>query len=239
MFADMLKGKGFLIIVCSLCFSLMITCNCFAQDSKSIHFELANSTKRITTFPSPIFEQTQQSHTLTTVRFYVHDIQCFERGRLVYDSGMEHFLFDSDVSSSLDISIAKPITNSIDEISFVIGVDSTLQMNGAQSGVLDPIHGMYWTWQSGYIHWKIEATQANGSTSSPLTWHVGGYRAPFNTLRVCRFKGLPQLNQYNFGLDVGDLIYRAMAEVPSSIMSPSQHAMTLADIFQSCIQWQQ
>ena len=37
-----------------------------------------------------------------------------------------------------------------------LGVDSVLNYNGVHEGALDPINGMYWTWQTGYIHCKLE-----------------------------------------------------------------------------------
>ncbi|MFT4599180.1 MAG: hypothetical protein ACI9WM_001432, partial [Arenicella sp.] len=41
---------------------------------------------------------------------------------------------------------------------------------------LDPIHGMYWTWQSGYINTKIEGSRGD----EKFTYHLGGYSFPYN-----------------------------------------------------------
>lgn len=237
MFACMLKGKVFLSIVCMLSFSWITQCEVMAQETTTIQFELTDGATKISSLPYLISDGNHHSHALSAVRFYIHGIRGLHNGKVVLDSGSEHFLFDSAVSSTLNISLKTPLANALDEISFVIGVDSSLQMNGAQSGVLDPMLGMYWTWQSGYIHWKLETAQAEDSNVPKLTWHVGGYRAPFNTLRTCRFTELPDSTSYTFRLDVNRLISEALSEVPLSAMSPSTHAMELADIIQMCFQW--
>jgi hypothetical protein len=68
------------------------------------------------------------------------------------------------------------------QISFTIGVDSlrsTMDVSN-RHGVLDPAQGhdgMYWTWNSGYIFFKMEGI----SPAAPLEqdnkfyYHIGGY----------------------------------------------------------------
>lgn len=59
-------------------------------------------------------------------------------------------------------------------IKFYMGVDQTRNHTGAQDGALDPINGMIWTWNTGYIFFKHEGnfTDSNGTTR-PLTLHFG------------------------------------------------------------------
>jgi hypothetical protein len=69
-------------------------------------------------------------------------------------------------------------------LSFLLGIDSIQNTNGAHDGPLDPMNGMYWTWNSGYVNFKLEGN----SPVSPLpqhaiNYHIGGYRAPYNTSR--------------------------------------------------------
>jgi hypothetical protein len=205
---------------------------------QSIQFSLTDQNRPIVAMPHGMLFQSRDSMFLKVVRFYIHGIHCKSRGTEVWSSSTDHYLFDSESALTLEIPVDVSPQMEIDEIDFVIGVDSTLQCNGAHSGSLDPIWGMYWTWQSGYIHWKLETAIADNASVPALTWHVGGYRAPFNTLRVCRFTGLSNSGRYHFTLDIHRLIAEAHAYVPASVMSPSAHAMKLADIVQSSMQWQ-
>ena len=68
-------------------------------------------------------------------------------------------------------------------ITFLLGVDSARNNGSAQTGALDLVNGMYWTWL-GYIATKLEGQykQGNGSYNSFL-YHIGGYMEPNNNMR--------------------------------------------------------
>lgn len=65
-------------------------------------------------------------------------------------------------------------------IRYTIGVDSLRNVSGAQTGALDPAAGMFWTWSSGYIQFKVEGTLVN--PAGEFIYHVGGFQGPFNPL---------------------------------------------------------
>lgn len=56
-----------------------------------------------------------------------------------------------------------------------LGVDSTLNYEGIHEGALNPINNMYWTWQTGYIHCKLEGYILNNSAKQNFEYHIGGY----------------------------------------------------------------
>jgi len=65
---------------------------------------------------------------------------------------------------------------------FLLGVDSVRNYSGAQAGVLDPMNDMFWTWNSGYVHFKMEGSSPESNTrNNRLEYHIGGYRWPNNT----------------------------------------------------------
>jgi hypothetical protein len=209
-----------------------------AQDMKSLQLMASDGIKPILSFPHRLTLPNESDCQVVTLRFYLHNVELKHEGRLVWASAESHYLFDSGVASRLEIPLSISASTPVDEISFVIGVDSALQVNGAHSGVLDPIQGMYWTWQSGYIHWKLETEFLDSASDSSLTWHVGGYRAPYNSMRVIRYAVNTDSTSYLFTVDIRRLINDVWGHVPLMVMSPSAHAMKLADSFQSCIQWQ-
>ncbi len=65
-------------------------------------------------------------------------------------------------------------------IRYTIGVDSLRNVSGAQTGALDPAAGMFWTWSSGYIQFKIEGSVVN--PAGDFIYHVGGFEGSFNPL---------------------------------------------------------
>jgi len=174
---------------------------------------------------------------LKTLRFYLNNVELSYQGKQVWTSGKEHFLVDAMDDSLRSIELFLPEHLEYDELSFVVGVDSSLQVNGAHSGVLDAMEGMYWTWQSGYIHWKLEAEAKIGGNREAITWHVGGYRQPFNTLRKVALPVVSGRTHMKIGIDVFSLLAVNHSDIDYTIMSPSKHAMHLADQFQNAFRW--
>lgn len=72
-------------------------------------------------------------------------------------------------------------------IEFLIGVDSTRNVSGAQSGSLDPKYGMFWTWSSGYIMAKLEGESPQSTLpDGSIAYHIGGFKGEYNVLRSVR-----------------------------------------------------
>jgi len=93
-----------------------------------------------------------------------------------------YHLIDFSDSSSDEIKL--PVSRGVySGIQFQLGVDSVDQTRGAQSGPLDPAKGMFWTWNSGYMSFKIEGcSPASSQPAHVIAYHIGGYRYPFNTV---------------------------------------------------------
>jgi hypothetical protein len=91
-----------------------------------------------------------------------------------------YFLIDEAVAASQKVKLNVP-EGDYSEVTFMVGVDSlrsTMDIS-KRTGVLDPAAGgtgMYWVWNSGYIHFKLEGTSA-ASTAADKSFriHAGGY----------------------------------------------------------------
>ena len=69
-------------------------------------------------------------------------------------------------------------------ISFTIGVDSAHNVSGAQTGALDPVNGMFWTWTSGYVMAKLEGRSSVSSlVNNKMEYHIGGFAGATSVLR--------------------------------------------------------
>jgi hypothetical protein len=67
-------------------------------------------------------------------------------------------------------------------LELMLGVDSARNTSGAQTGALAPDSGMFWAWNTGYIHTKLEGTLSR-SAAGTFAWHMGGYKAPYANQR--------------------------------------------------------
>ena len=123
----------------------------------------------------------------------------------------------------------KQVPQNADSVVFSVGIDSLIQTAGAMGGDLDPVHGMYWTWQSGYIHVKVEAqTSVLTNDLYSIVCHLGGYSAPFNTNRR---KGFKLDDELKVQLNLNQFFGSESFVKGKKVMSPSLLATKLSDAF--------
>jgi len=121
-------------------------------------------------------------------RIYLGNFALLDEGNLpVSDHPDEYHLVDVFDSASLNIDLngnEKPFYR----LRFQIGIDSIRNVSGAQTGALDPLNGMFWTWQTGYIHAKFEGSApVSPRPDKRFTYHIGGFRQDQDTKRVMLF----------------------------------------------------
>lgn len=110
---------------------------------------------------------------------------------LVKDDGSEtvvpetYFLIDASDAASRFQQLNHIPAGDYKAIRFTVGVDSLRNHSGAQTGALDPARGMFWTWNSGYIFLMFEGSSTMSTApGQKLTFHIGGSKAPNNTVRT-------------------------------------------------------
>lgn len=126
-----------------------------------------------------------QTYTVTKFNYYVGQI------RLIKSDGKEfliddYFLIseDEEKQKSKSILLENIPSGEYRSIDFIIGVDSLHNCSGAQSGDLDPINAMFWTWNTGYIFMKMEGKSTVSTLpGNTLEYHIGGYKEPSNCIR--------------------------------------------------------
>jgi hypothetical protein len=93
-------------------------------------------------------------------------------------------LFDIEDTAASEIIVDGFPNREYKSLKFTIGVDSIVNTSGANEGDLDPVKGMYWTWNSGYIMAKLEGRSSScPALHHAFEYHIGGYKAPYNTAR--------------------------------------------------------
>jgi hypothetical protein len=119
-----------------------------------------------------------------------------------------------------------------------LGVDSIRNVSGIQTGALDPLHGMFWTWNSGYIMAKLEGVSESANTAGhSFTFHVGGFRTGMNTTRMIDLKLMPaseNVHEIQINTDINQWFKSRtelkIAETPVC-HTPGTLAMRIADNF--------
>jgi hypothetical protein len=124
-----------------------------------------------------------------------------------------------------------------DQLSFTLGVDSIANTSGANGGDLDPIKGMYWAWNSGYIMAKLEGrSKACKTLHHAYEYHIGGYMPPYNTARQVTLKLRQPItakkgttNTVQLSADVSKWFSGIDLRSVNSIVIPGKEAMQMAD----------
>ncbi len=116
-----------------------------------------------------------------------------------------HELIDHAVPSSMQLDQVEIPDGHYTALEFNLGVDSLHNHTGDQAGDLDPLYGMIWTWNTGYIFFKQEGyfTSSTSGTQQPLIYHYGTDRAlaPITLPIELHVEGNKSVIQLQFDLD--------------------------------------
>ncbi len=139
----------------------------------NIHFENEVDGAPISSSGLIYTNPSQEAYSIDLLKYYISYIS------LVNDQGAsvdvyEHKLIDALNTANNSISVKDFPDGNYTNIIFHLGVDHNHNHTGDQAGDLDPINGMLWTWNTGYIFFKHEGmyTKADG-TNEALTYHLG------------------------------------------------------------------
>jgi len=170
-----------------------------------------------------------RSLTIETFKFFVGHTTLFNSGNIVLHDSTYH-LIDATDPESLNVLLTTTEKLKFDSISFTLGVDSITSVFGAFGGDLDPTNGMYWTWNSGYINFKMEGTSpVCNTTKNAFNFHLGGYMAPYRSAQVVGLHVAPK-SEVTIRLDISKFLAEVDLAKDHTIMSPSARAVELTAI---------
>lgn len=155
---------------------------------------------------------------INKLQFYISDLRFYSQNKEVLEYHKKYILIDIENENSLKISI--PSNLMFDQVLFNIGIDEETNKTGAKGGDLDPIHGMYWTWNSGYINFKLEGLYNH---NNEFMFHVGGFMKPYNTLQKVKINKAKEHNnklELNFDRFLNSLDFNL-----DKILSPGKNAL--------------
>ncbi len=120
---------------------------------------------------------------ITTFKYYISNIVLTKADGTTYKQPESYYLVDEDRPDSKLITLKDVPGGEYTGLTFTVGVDSVRNVSGAQTGALDPAQGMFWSWNTGYIFMKLEGYSPQ-SEKGGLTFHIGGFKTPNNTIRT-------------------------------------------------------
>ncbi len=113
--------------------------------------------------------------TFTEFKFYLSNIHIDKEQQAEDVHADSVVLFDLSADSIPHFRVPSVTANT--NLSMTLGNDSVLSTMGAMGGKLDPMYGMYWSWQSGYIHVKLSGRWKKDGRTQEFTYHLGGYHS--------------------------------------------------------------
>jgi hypothetical protein len=169
---------------------------------------------------------------VSKLKFYISQLSFYKDEKLVWQDKVAAHLMDAENDMSINLSIKKDIL--FNEIKFGIGIDSITNVSGALDGDLDPLKGMYWTWQSGYVNFKLEGTMPDKNwVNQKFEYHLGGYSGDYNSYNTISLD-IDNANDINVSLDIDKFISNWYVGAHPNIMSPGKIAVDFSKILASC-----
>ncbi|MEO6136953.1 MAG: MbnP family protein [Ginsengibacter sp.] len=144
-----------------------------------------------------------EEFTINKFRYYVSNLALKGHGKNFLRSN-DFYLIDEKNPESQEIELEVP-TGKYLSINFLLGVDSLHNVSGAQSGALDPINDMFWTWNTGYVMAKLEGNSPSSTiVNHKYEFHIGGFSGKYNVLKniELKFPGKPFILKNKMSVEI-------------------------------------
>jgi hypothetical protein len=207
---------------------VLVTLTSYSQSNKKIDVRVhlmygSENLQAETWYP---FKQ-KDSVWIETFKFYLSNFTLFDAGLPVFTEENSYHLIDFQDSTTTLFTLTIPKKKAFNTVQFNLGLDSLTNVGGVRGGVLDPTNGMYWTWQTGYIHLKLEGKSNLCETrNNAFILHLGGYTAELNSKYVVQLITNSQ-QAIDIYLDIKQVFSTFDLRTENHIMSPSQAAVDL------------
>jgi hypothetical protein len=135
-----------------------------------------------TSYTNPFGEE----YTISKFKYYISNIALAFPDGFYKETDSYHLVNENDPAS---LSFGFTVTaNTYHSVMFMLGVDSIKNVSGAQTGALDPLNDMFWTWNTGYVMAKMEGRSPQSKVvNAKVEFHIGGFYGPNNVLKKFQF----------------------------------------------------
>ncbi|RQO29803.1 hypothetical protein DBR32_14560 [Taibaiella sp. KBW10] len=136
--------------------------------------------------------QNGDTFSVNMYKYYISNIELIREDGSSYKEDYSYHLVDEAQTASKSFQLKAIPAGTYTKMKVVLGVDSTHNVSGAQTGDLDPILGMFWEWNTGYIMAKIEGrSPQSGNTQKIISFHLGGFSGQYSSVKTVMYN-LPQ-----------------------------------------------
>ncbi len=171
---------------------------------------------------------------IETLKFYISNIELLNYDSTIFKEVNRYHLIDFSNSISKVINLEMLYQINYNKIRFNLGIDSIKNVSGVYGGDLDPTKGMYWTWQNGYINFKLEGMSNICKTrNNEFQFHLGGYQYPYNSIQVVELD-LNNVNRVSIVLNLRKFFSNLEINKKNKTMSPSYESVKISKILATC-----
>ena len=125
-----------------------------------------------------------EQYSISKLKYYISNLNISENNRNK-DLGGYYLMNAAVAENNIELSLEP---GNYSSLQFLLGVDSIKNCSGAQSGALDPMNDMFWTWNTGYVMFKLEGTSPVSTADlQRLEYHIGGYKGVNNVATKINF----------------------------------------------------
>ncbi|MFN3916540.1 MAG: MbnP family protein [Flavobacteriales bacterium] len=192
-----------------------------------------------------VHPSTSEELTFQTLKYYITNIKLKKTDGTWWTQTESYYLVDASSAAIPSFTIQGVPAGDYTDIKYMIGVDSTRNVSGAQSGALSTSNGMFWSWNSGYIFIKAEGLSPD-SPNGAFTYHIGGFRDANNTnairinsqnLAAATLAVAPNASpSVHFKVNVARFWHGGLSvSTLNNVHMPGANALILADNFQGAI----
>lgn len=129
--------------------------------------------------------QKGETYKISLFNYYISNIKFTKKDGTEYAEPESYHLIQQSSSTSGHFHIEDVPAGEYKSVTFTVGVDEARNTSGAQTGALDPVNGMFWTWNTGYIMAKLEGTSdASTATDKVFRHHIGGFKGEMSGVRT-------------------------------------------------------
>lgn len=175
-------GYHYIKRILLLLFLLTTGMNLLAQKTGTLQLRFIHTANnqplvlRDSTYSNPFGE----NYVVNKLKYYIGAIS-IGNSQVTSDSTVYYLINAANEENAINLKIEK---GSYQSLEFLLGVDSTSNCSGAQTGALDPMNDMFWTWNSGYIFFKMEgSSDSSHADLQRIEYHIGGYKGSNNAAR--------------------------------------------------------
>jgi hypothetical protein len=210
----------------------------YAQEKNEvkINFKCFYGENKINLINTIYFLHQNDSIQIDKLKFYVSGFKLLNGNKIVYHEEESYHLIDFSSLETSFFSMKNIPDVNFDKLKFNLGIDSSTNNAGALGGDLDPTKGMYWTWQNGYINFKLEGKSNLCATrNKEFVFHLGGFQQPYSSLQKIEFPLSNSVtnSEISLILDLEKFFQKIDLSKTNQIMSPSLAAVKLSEFMKS------